>query len=86
MSIMITSSHRTGPRRGLLAAFGFRLGILWAAAALGACSASDLADTAAHLGIAAARGACHAAGNCGVSCPAGEALNDTTLACAPAPP
>ena len=62
------------------------LAALVVSAALGACTAEEVRNTAARTGLGAVRGACHAAGNCGVSCPEGTTLNDTTLACTPAPP
>ena len=57
-----------------------------AMAALGACTAREVRDTAARSGLAVIRGACHASGNCGVSCPEGTTLNEPTLRCTPAPP
>lgn len=53
---------------------------------LGACTAQELGDTLARTGLATVRGACHAADNCGVSCPEGSTLEQRTLACSPAPP
>ena len=61
-------------------------GILVSAALLGACTAKEVRDTAARTGLGAIRSGCHAAANCGVSCPEGSILNQATLACTPAPP
>lgn len=60
--------------------------ILAMGATLGACTAREVGDAAARSGLAVVRGACHAAGNCGVSCPEGTTLNQPTLRCMPAPP
>ncbi len=71
--------QRFDPYKGALLA-------LTLAAALGACTAREVRDTAARTGLAIARSGCHAAGNCGVSCPEDSSLKETTRACTSAPP
>jgi len=55
------------------------------AAALAACTAEEVQDSAARTGLAMARATCHAADNCGVSCPDGLPPDPPTLACRPRP-
>lgn len=67
-----------GPVKRLLLALSL-------AATPGACMTKEVGETAARTGLAIVRGACHAVGDCGVSCPEGTILHSTTLACVKAP-
>ena len=79
MSSMETSKRQHKPEISALL-------VLVMGTALGACTASEVKDTATRTGIVIMRGACQAAGDCGVSCPEGSSLDKFTQACTPTPP